>query len=79
VIHSPELGRDEWARKNPRKVDPLTSGAAPIWVRPAVACQMASIGLTKLYELIADGQVVSRKLGGARLVSVASLESLGED
>ena len=52
---------------------------APIWVRPAEACKLASIGNTKLYELIADGDLVSRKVGGARLILVASIAALGAD
>jgi len=51
---------------------------APIWVRPAEACRLAGIGLTKLYELIADGTIESRTLGRARLIRRLDLERLGQ-
>jgi hypothetical protein len=50
-----------------------------IWVRPRRATKISGIGLTKLYQLIAAGQIESRRLGGARLISVASLLALGEE
>jgi hypothetical protein len=48
-----------------------------MWVRPRRACQITGLGLTKLYELINDGRVESRRLDGARLISVDSLRRLG--
>jgi len=50
----------------------------PIWVRPAEACRLASIGMTRLYELLGNGILKSRKLGKARLISRKSLEALGQ-
>jgi hypothetical protein len=54
-----------------------------IWVRPRRAAKISGIGLTRLYELIAAGPaaggVESRRLGGARLISVSSLLALGEE
>lgn len=49
----------------------------PLWVRPAEACRLSGLGLTRLYELLNTGELESRKLGAARLVSVASIERLG--
>ena len=48
-----------------------------LFVRPREACRLASIGLTRLYELINAGTVESRKLGSSRLISVESLRRLG--
>jgi hypothetical protein len=50
-----------------------------IWVRPRRAAQISGLGLTRIYELIGNGQIESRRLGGARLISVASLLALGEE
>ena len=50
----------------------------PLWVRPKRAIQIIDCGLTKFYELVADGRVETKKLDGMRLVSVASLKKLGE-
>lgn len=52
--------------------------AKPIWVSPRRASRLTGIGLTRLYELLKDGTLKSRKLGRKRLVSYASLEALGE-
>jgi excisionase family DNA binding protein len=52
--------------------------AKPIWVSPRRASSLTGIGLTRLYELLNDGTLKSTKLGRKRLVSYASLESLGE-
>jgi hypothetical protein len=49
-----------------------------IWLRPKQAAQVAGIGLTRLYELLGSGELVSRKIGRIRLVSVASIRALGE-
>jgi hypothetical protein len=50
----------------------------PVWVRPKRASEIAGIGLTKIYELINDGRLVTKKVDGMRLVSVASIQNLGE-
>jgi hypothetical protein len=46
-------------------------------VRPQRASDMYDIGLTKLFQLIKDGRLESRKVDGMRLISVVSLETLG--
>jgi hypothetical protein len=48
-----------------------------VWVRPKEACRIASLGLTRLYELLDQNVLESRKLGRARLISVRSIEALG--
>lgn len=47
-------------------------------VRIPVASEMLGIGRTKLYELIAEGEVDIIKIGKATLVTVSSLEALIE-
>jgi excisionase family DNA binding protein len=51
----------------------------PLWVRPREACRLTGLGLTRVYELLNSGDLESRKLGRARLVSVTSIERLGSD
>ena len=51
----------------------------PLWVRPQEACRLTGLGLTRIYELLNSGDLESRKLGRARLVSVSSIERLGDD
>jgi AAA domain len=50
----------------------------PVWVTPNEAIRISGIKRTLLYELIAKGTLKSIKLGGKRLISYASIESLGE-
>jgi excisionase family DNA binding protein len=50
----------------------------PIWVRPREACRLMGAGMTRVYELLASGELESRKVGGLRLISVASIARLGE-
>jgi excisionase family DNA binding protein len=39
------------------------------------ACQVASLGRTKIYELIDEGKIETRKVGAKRLILVGSLKS----
>ena len=55
----------------------ITEQIEPIWVRPKRAAHIGGFGLTRCYELINDGQLKTRKVGGMRLVSVASIKALG--
>jgi excisionase family DNA binding protein len=48
----------------------------PICVRINDAARMIGVGRTKLYELIADGEVETVKLGKSTRVITASLHSL---
>jgi hypothetical protein len=50
----------------------------PIWVRPKEAAKLGGFGLTRCYELMNNGTLRTIKLGGMRLVSVASIENLGQ-
>lgn len=50
----------------------------PIWVSPREASRLTGIGLTRLYELLNDGTLISTKLGHKRLIRYASLETLGD-
>ena len=60
------------AMKNPQM------SIEPIWVRPSVACQLSGTGMTTLYQWIGSGRVESIKVGGKRLISVASIRRLGQ-
>lgn len=48
----------------------------PLTVRIAVAVQLTGIGRSKLYELIAAGEIDTVKVGASTLVTVASLRRL---
>jgi len=49
-----------------------------IWVTPKEAIRISGIGRTRLYELIKHGTIKSIRLGGKRLISYASIETLGQ-
>lgn len=53
-------------------LDPLP---APITVRIKDACRMTGIGRSKLYLLIAAGEIQVIKVGSMTLIPVSSLES----
>lgn len=55
-----------------------SNGPAPLTVRVVVAAEMLGIGRTKIYEMIAEGQIEVIKLGSATLIVVASLEAFIE-
>lgn len=48
----------------------------PFSVRIPVAVQLTGIGRSKLYELVAAGEVETVKVGASTLVTVASLRNL---
>lgn len=50
--------------------------ADPICVRTNEAAQMIGVGRTKLYELIAAGEIDTIKLGKSTRVTTASLHDL---
>src|SRR5262249_40104427 len=50
----------------------------PVWVSVADACFAGGFGRTRCYELIAQGLLISIKLGRKRLISLASIEGLGD-
>jgi excisionase family DNA binding protein len=57
---------------------PIPARTKPLWVSPREASILIAVGRTRLYELLADGTLKSTKIGRKRLISYASLESLGE-
>ena len=50
----------------------------PIVVKPKKATLYGIGGLTKIYELIADGELESYRDGRSRLITVASIEAYVE-
>jgi len=50
----------------------------PIVVRPHEACRMLSVGLTRLYELLHEGQLESFRYGRSRRITVASIHAYVE-
>lgn len=49
---------------------------APLCVRVNIAARMIGVGRTKLYELIAAGEVETVKLGKSTRITTASLDAL---
>jgi excisionase family DNA binding protein len=47
--------------------------SAPLSVRPAGAARMLGLGLSKLYELIREGELTAYTVGRARFITVASV------
>jgi excisionase family DNA binding protein len=47
-------------------------------VRPREAARLIGCGLTKIYQMLASGELGSRKIGNMRLISLASIKTLGE-
>jgi excisionase family DNA binding protein len=54
---------------------PTTDGLAPLTVRIPAAVRMTGIGRSKLYELIASGDIEIVKIGASTLIPVASLQA----
>lgn len=52
----------------------MTKPVAPLLLRPTEAATALGIGRSKLYELLASGQIESIKLGRARRVLQTSVE-----
>ena len=57
-------------------LEPISLPLEPLSVRISVAVQLTGIGRSKLYELIAAGQLETVKVGASTLVIVASLKQL---
>ena len=51
----------------------------PKWIKPKRASAEYCIGLTKVYELLNQGLLETKKLGASRLISVESLDRLFAD
>jgi hypothetical protein len=64
-----------------RSAQPGDNGKAPvaplepIVVRPKQACIMLSIGHTRLFAMLRDGELESYMDGGSRLITVASIRA----
>lgn len=56
----------------------MTEQIAPLSVRIKEACRMTGIGRSKLYELIASGDIKVIKVGSMTLVPVDALKSFLE-
>lgn len=54
----------------------MTTFLDPICVRVNDAARMIGVGRTKLYELIASGEIETVKLGKATRITTASLQEL---
>ena len=48
--------------------------AKPLAVRIREACRLTGIGRSKLYELIAVGEIETIKVGASTLIPISSLE-----
>ncbi len=59
-----------------KKNDQLLLPLERITVRIPVAIEMTGIGRSKLYELIAAGDIEAVKIGASTLITVASLRRL---
>ena len=53
----------------------MTASAAPLAVSPGEAARILGCGRTKLYELLASGEIKSFHLGRRRLVRLAAIEA----
>lgn len=62
----------------PWSSDAQQSQLRPLTVRVRVAAAMLGIGRSKLYELIAEGEVETLKIGNATLIPVDCLHKLIE-
>jgi hypothetical protein len=50
----------------------------PQWVSPEHACALGGFGMTRCYELMNDGTLVSKRLGARRLIYVPSIHNAGD-
>ncbi len=64
------------AKRTPPLFETIPLPLEPFSVRIPVAVQLTGIGRSKLYELIAAGDVETVKVGASTLVTVASLRNL---
>jgi excisionase family DNA binding protein len=60
------------------QVRPIPSWSGPLVVRPRQACEMLSIGMTRLYELLHEGQLQSLRYGRSRRITTASIRDYVE-
>ena len=55
-----------------------SSNTAPLAYSIADACRVTSIGRTRIYQLINEGWLESRKIGNRTIIPAASLRALVE-
>jgi len=67
------MSREHRPLKNPDL--PARESFEPITVRIPIACRMLGISRSKLYELIAEGEIGTLKLGNTTLVPVEGLRA----
>ena len=80
-VGSPVLPRMPDSRDRPVEDADARFGrpwSGPLVVRPRQACEMLSIGMTRLYELLNEGQLQSLRYGRARRVTTASIHAFIE-
>ncbi len=53
--------------------------AKPLFVKPIEAAALLGVGKSKLYSMLARGEIPSRKISGMILVPLAALEQLASD
>jgi hypothetical protein len=51
----------------------------PKWIKPKRASAVYGLGITKLYDLLNQGLLETKKIGASRLIGVASLDRLFAD
>ena len=56
----------------------MTEHPIPLAYSIADACKVTSLGRTRIYELIAQGRLVRRKIGNRTIIPAASLRALLE-
>lgn len=81
IVDVPSSGSD-LLMANPVLAEPSSQAASfrPLTVRVRDACRLTGIGRSKLYELIASGDIKTIKVGSMTLIPTASLEQfLGLD
>lgn len=66
-LRSPENGGNQ--------MQPHEYDTPKISVSPAEAAKLAGIGRTKLYEAIADGSLLSFRIGTRRLIRITALDA----
>jgi excisionase family DNA binding protein len=51
------------------------AAVSPLAVKPKTACRLGGWGMTRLYELLAAGELESYRDGRSRLITVASIKA----
>ena len=51
----------------------------PLFVRPAEAAKLIGVSRSKCYELIAAGQIPSRRFGSSIRIPLAALEAMASE